>query len=78
MKGKKTIWVEQVALNLLRIVTGFLFWQHGAQKLFGYPGGQPVGDFFGMMGSGRRSGTGGRGVARSGSLHQAGGFRPCR
>lgn len=50
MKGKKTIWAEQVALNLLRIVAGFLFWQHGAQKLLGFPGGEQVGDFFGMMG----------------------------
>ena len=50
MNGKKTVWTEQVALNLLRIVTGFLFWQHGAQKLFGFPGGEPVGDFFGIMG----------------------------
>ncbi len=50
MKGKKIIWTEQVALNLLRIVAGFLIWQHGAQKLFGFPGGQQVGDFFGMMG----------------------------
>ena len=50
MKGKKTIWIEQVALNLLRIVSGFLIWQHGAQKLFGFPGGEPVGDFLGMMG----------------------------
>lgn len=50
MKGKTTIWIEQVALNLLRIASGFLFWQHGAQKLFGFPGGEPVGDFFGMMG----------------------------
>jgi putative oxidoreductase len=50
VKGKKTIWAEQVALNLLRIVTGLLFWQHGAQKLFGFPGGQQVSDFFGMMG----------------------------
>lgn len=50
MKGKKTIWAEQVALNLLRMVSGFLIWQHGAQKLFGYPGGQQVSDFFGMMG----------------------------
>ena len=50
MKGKKTIWMEQVALNLLRIVTGFLIWQHGAQKLFGFPGGEQVSDFFGMMG----------------------------
>ncbi len=50
MNGKKTIWTEQVALNLLRIVVGFLIWQHGAQKLLGFPGGQQVGDFFGMMG----------------------------
>lgn len=50
MKGKKTVWTEQVALNLLRIVSGFLFLQHGTQKLFGYPGGQQVSDFLGMMG----------------------------
>ena len=50
MKGKKSIWTEQVALNLLRIVAGFLFVQHGTQKLFGYPGGEQVSDFFGMMG----------------------------
>ena len=50
VKGKKTIWIEQVALNLLRIASGFLFFQHGAQKIFGYPGGEPIGDFFGMMG----------------------------
>jgi len=50
MNGKKTIWAEQVALNLLRIVAGFLFWQHGAQKLLGFPGGEQVSDFFGMMG----------------------------
>jgi putative oxidoreductase len=50
VKGKRTIWTEQVALNLLRIVAGFLFWQHGAQKLLGFPGGEPVGDFLGLMG----------------------------
>ena len=50
MKGKTTIWTEQVTLNLLRIVAGFLFIQHGTQKLFGFPGGEPVQDFFGMMG----------------------------
>jgi putative oxidoreductase len=50
VKGKKTIWIEQVALNLLRVVTGFLFWQHGAQKLLGFPGGEPITDFFGMTG----------------------------
>lgn len=30
--------VHAIALNLLRIVTGFLFFQHGAQKLFGWFG----------------------------------------
>ncbi len=30
---------EQITLNLFRIVVGFLFWQHGAQKLFGWLGG---------------------------------------
>lgn len=50
MKGKRTVWAEQVALNLLRIVGGFILWQHGTQKLFGYPEGQQVTDFFGMMG----------------------------
>ena len=29
-------------LNALRIVTGFLFWEHGAQKLLGWFGGNPV------------------------------------
>lgn len=27
--------LEPVARNALRIVIGFLFWSHGAQKLFG-------------------------------------------
>jgi putative oxidoreductase len=30
---------EQILLNLFRIVVGFLFWQHGAVKLFGWFGG---------------------------------------
>jgi putative oxidoreductase len=50
MKGKAIIWTEQVALNLLRIVGGFLFLQHGLQKLFGMLGGDQVTDFFGMTG----------------------------
>jgi putative oxidoreductase len=29
---------------LLRIVAGFLFFQHGSQKLFGFPGTQPAVD----------------------------------
>src|SRR4051812_36522481 len=31
-----------IALALLRIVAAFLFWQHGAWKLFGWFGGKPV------------------------------------
>jgi putative oxidoreductase len=31
-----------ITLNLLRVVAGFLFWQHGAQKLFGWLGGRQV------------------------------------
>lgn len=50
VKGKKTIWTEQVALNLLRIVVGFLLWQHGAQKILGFPGGDRVAEIFSMMG----------------------------
>ncbi len=34
-------------LTLLRMVTAFLFWQHGAQKLFGWFGREPV-DFLGL------------------------------
>lgn len=30
---------EKLTLNVLRIVTGFLFWQNGAQKLMGWLGG---------------------------------------
>lgn len=50
MNGKKTIWFEQVALNILRIVTGLLFFFHGIQKLFGVLGrDQPV-EFFTLYG----------------------------
>jgi putative oxidoreductase len=31
--------LEPVALNALRIITGFLFFQHGAAKLYGWFGG---------------------------------------
>src|SRR5438477_9351900 len=42
-------------LSVLRIVAGFLFLQHGTQKLFGYPmpppGGKPaLGSLFGVAG----------------------------
>jgi putative oxidoreductase len=50
MSGRRIVWTEQVALNLLRIVAGFLFMQHGVQKLFGVLGrDQPV-EFFTLMG----------------------------
>lgn len=32
-------------LNALRIVTGFLFWQHGAQKLFAMLGAEQAAEF---------------------------------
>lgn len=32
--------------NLLRIVAGLMFWQHGAQKLFGWLGGNQVESWF--------------------------------
>ena len=78
MKGKKTIWIEQVALNLLRIATGFLFWQHGAQKLFGFPGGEPVGDFFRNDGAGWSPGAGRRDLLGPGAVQPARGLHPLR
>ncbi len=41
---------QNVTLNLLRIVTGLLFMQHGAQKLFGALGGNAVESIFSLMG----------------------------
>src|SRR5256714_15689992 len=43
------------ALSVLRIVGGFLFLQHGSQKLFGYPmpppgGKPPVASLYGLAG----------------------------
>jgi len=35
---------------LLRVVTGLMFWQHGAQKLFGLLGGQQVPDLTSLAG----------------------------
>ena len=42
--------LESLTLNALRIVAGFLFWQHGAQKLFGILGGDQVGSLMSLMG----------------------------
>lgn len=50
MNPRKTPWTEQIALNLMRIVAGFLFWQHGAQKLFGTLGREAPVDFFTLLG----------------------------
>ncbi len=41
---------EALALNLLRIVAGFLFMQHGLQKLFGVLGRDVPVEFFSQMG----------------------------
>ncbi len=50
MAGKTFGWLEQVALNLLRVAGGFLFWQHGVQKLFGILGRDLPVDFFTLFG----------------------------
>ena len=50
MSGRKSNIAEKVVINALRMVTGFLFWQHGVQKLFGMFGrAEPV-EFFTLMG----------------------------
>ena len=41
-------WLEKrqvEALTLLRIVAGFIFWEHGAQKLLAFPTGRPLAAF---------------------------------
>lgn len=50
MLKKANSWVEQLTLNLLRIAAGFLFWQHGIQKLFGILGREAPVEFFTQMG----------------------------
>ena len=41
---------REVTHALLRVVSGLMFWQHGAQKLFGWLGGQQVQDLTSMFG----------------------------
>ena len=43
-------WTEKISINFLRIVAGFLFWQHGAQKLLGMLGRDAPVEFFTLMG----------------------------
>lgn len=50
MNGSNRSELESLTLNALRIVAGFLFWQHGAQKLFGILGGDQVGSLFSLLG----------------------------
>jgi putative oxidoreductase len=40
----------EITLNLLRIMAGFLFLQHGAQKLFGAFGGEAVANMVSLRG----------------------------
>jgi putative oxidoreductase len=48
--GTSSAW-QGLTLNLLRIITGFLFLQHGAQKLFGMLGWQgPPFELFSLIG----------------------------
>lgn len=41
---------REITHSLLRVVTGLMFWQHGAQKLFGWLGGEQVTDLSSMAG----------------------------
>lgn len=52
MAGKGFFWTQwsPVLLSLLRIVTALLFMQHGAQKLFGFPGGGHTVELMSLMG----------------------------
>jgi putative oxidoreductase len=50
MKGTFGDKARVVTHTLLRIVAGLMFWQHGAQKLFGWIGGRQVQDLTSLMG----------------------------
>ncbi|MFO1505479.1 MAG: DoxX family protein [Lysobacterales bacterium] len=52
MAAKGFFWTQwsPVLLSLLRIVAALLFMQHGAQKLFGFPGGGHTVELMSLMG----------------------------
>lgn len=50
MTIEKRYATESLTLNALRIVAGFVFWQHGAQKLLGWFGGSQVDGLLSMLG----------------------------
>lgn len=51
MTLEKSAATESLTLNALRIVSGFVFWQHGAQKLLGWLGGNRVGEILSQLGA---------------------------
>lgn len=52
MAGSGSFWIRwsPSLLSLLRAVAGFLFMQHGMEKLFGFPGGGHTVHLFSLMG----------------------------
>jgi putative oxidoreductase len=50
MNGSFEQTARSVTYALLRVVTGLMFWQHGAQKLFGWLDGRQVQDMTSLFG----------------------------